>query len=73
MKDEIKSMQDNDIWDLVKSPKGMKPIGCKWLFKIKKILRKEDIYYKEIFSLISSKDSFRIIMTLVAHFDLEIH
>ncbi|RDY14606.1 hypothetical protein CR513_00304, partial [Mucuna pruriens] len=36
MKDEMKSMQDNDIWDLVELPEGVKPIGCKWIFKTKK-------------------------------------
>ena len=35
--------------------------------------QKEGIDYKETFSLVSSKDSFRIIMALVAHFDLELH
>ncbi|RDX89199.1 hypothetical protein CR513_29107, partial [Mucuna pruriens] len=86
MKDEMKSMQDNDIWDLVELPKGVKPIGCKWIFKSKKnskgnierykarlvdkdFTQKEGINYKEIFSPISSKDSFRIIMTLLTHFD----
>ena len=34
--------------------------------------QKERIDYKETFSLVSKKDSFRIIMTLVAHFDLEL-
>jgi hypothetical protein len=33
MKDEMKSMADNDVWDLVKLPEGKKPIGCKWIFK----------------------------------------
>ncbi|RDY13434.1 hypothetical protein CR513_01654, partial [Mucuna pruriens] len=36
MKDELKSMQDNDVWDLVELPEGVKPIGCKWIFKTKK-------------------------------------
>nr|KYP31158.1 Retrovirus-related Pol polyprotein from transposon TNT 1-94 [Cajanus cajan] len=36
MKDEMKSMQDNDVWDLVELPKGVKPIGCKWIFKTKR-------------------------------------
>ena len=31
------------------------------------------IDYKETFSLVSSKDSFRIIMALVSYFDLELH
>ncbi|RDY06522.1 hypothetical protein CR513_09476, partial [Mucuna pruriens] len=90
MKDELKSIQDNDIWDLIELPEGVKPIRCKWIFKTKKdskgnierykaclvaksFTHKEDINYKEIFSLVSSKDSSRTIMTLVAHFDLELH
>ena len=27
MKDEMKSMKDNGVWDLVELPKGVKPIG----------------------------------------------
>ena len=33
MGEEIKSMRDNDVWDLVELPEGVKPIGCKWIFK----------------------------------------
>ena len=33
MKDEMKSMNDNEFWDLVELPEGVKPIGCKWIFK----------------------------------------
>ena len=36
MNEEIKSMKDNDIWDLVPLPECAKPIGCKWLFKTKR-------------------------------------
>lgn len=35
--------------------------------------QKEGIDFNEIFSLVSTKDSFRIVMALVAHFDLELH
>ena len=35
--------------------------------------QKEGIDYTETFSPVSSKDSFRIIMALVAHYDLELH
>ena len=28
----LKSMKDNGVWDLVQLPKGVKPIGCKWIF-----------------------------------------
>ena len=36
MQEEMKSMKDNGVWDLVEFPKGMKPIGCKWIFKTKR-------------------------------------
>ena len=29
MKDEMKSMNDNEVWDLIELPEGVKPIGCK--------------------------------------------
>ena len=36
MMDEMKSMQDNDVWDLVELLEGVKLIGCIWIFKTKK-------------------------------------
>ncbi|PKI44551.1 hypothetical protein CRG98_035051 [Punica granatum] len=83
-------MANNNVWDLVPLPEGVKPIGCKCIFKTKRdskdnvekyktrliakaFTQMEDIDYKKTFSLVSSKDSFRIIMTLVAHSDLELH
>jgi hypothetical protein len=35
MKSEIESMSENQVWNLVDLPNGVKPIGCKWVFKIK--------------------------------------
>ena len=35
--------------------------------------QKEGINYKETFSLVSTRDFFRIIMAIVAHFDLELY
>ena len=35
--------------------------------------QKEGIYYKETFSPVSSKDSFRILMAVVTHYDWELH
>jgi hypothetical protein len=90
MKDEIKSMSTNEVWDLEKIPKGAKIVGCKWVYKTKYdsqgnidkfkarlvakgYTQREGIDYNETFSPVSCKDSFRIIMALVAHYDLELH
>ena len=35
--------------------------------------QREDIDYNETFSPVSCKDSFRIIMALVVHYNLELH
>ncbi|RVW89978.1 Retrovirus-related Pol polyprotein from transposon TNT 1-94 [Vitis vinifera] len=58
MKDEMKSMKDNGVWDLVELSEGVKSIGCKWIFKTK-----HD----------SKGNIVRVIMTLVTHYDLELH
>ncbi|KAL0533145.1 hypothetical protein IC582_030360 [Cucumis melo] len=90
MKEELKSMNDNEVWDLVELPKESKRVGCKWVFKTKRdsngnierckarlvakgYTQKDGIDYKETFSPVSKKDSLRIIMVLVAHYDLELH
>ena len=36
MDSEIESMYSNKVWDLVAPPKGVKPIGCKWVYKRKR-------------------------------------
>ena len=35
MKEEIKSMKDNDVWNLVPLREGGMSIDCKWIFKTK--------------------------------------
>ena len=35
MKDEMKSMTTNDVWDLEEIPNGAKTVGCKWVYKTK--------------------------------------
>ncbi|KAK0594590.1 hypothetical protein LWI29_005899 [Acer saccharum] len=37
MQSEIESMFDNKVWSLVDLPKGIKPIGCKWVYKRKEV------------------------------------
>ncbi|TYK28868.1 gag/pol protein [Cucumis melo var. makuwa] len=33
---EMESMYFNSVWELVDLPKGVKPIGCKWIYKRKR-------------------------------------
>jgi hypothetical protein len=83
MEDEMKLMSSNDVWDLEEISNGAKTVGCKWVYKTKYDSNgniesiKRDLwqkgYYNETFSPVSCKDSFRIIMALVAHCDLELH
>jgi hypothetical protein len=90
MKDEMRSMSVNKVWDLEEISKGGKTVCCKWVYKTKcdcngnierfkaqlvakGFTQREGIDYTKTFSPVSYKDSFRIIMALVAHYDLELH
>jgi Reverse transcriptase (RNA-dependent DNA polymerase) len=44
--EEIKSMYDNKVRDIVHLPEGVKSIGCKWIFKTKKDLEGNVKRYK---------------------------
>jgi hypothetical protein len=35
--DEINALIKNKTWDLVPKPKGVMPITCKWIYKMKRI------------------------------------
>jgi hypothetical protein len=35
MEEEMHVLAENETWDLVDAPKAVKPIGCKWVYKIK--------------------------------------
>ena len=35
MKSEMESMYENQVWNLEELLEGVKPIGCKWIFKRK--------------------------------------
>ncbi|KAK9180368.1 hypothetical protein WN943_029577 [Citrus x changshan-huyou] len=58
MNEEMKSMKNNEVWNLVPLLEGAKPISCRWIFKTKRI---------------SKGNVERIIMALVAHFNLELY
>ena len=44
--DEISSIEKNNTWILVDLPKGVKPIGLKWVVKIKRNADGSIIKYK---------------------------
>ena len=46
MKSDMDSMYMNQVWTLVDPPKGIKPIGCKWVFKKKTDMEGNAITYK---------------------------
>ena len=35
MEEEMCALAENETWDLVDAPKGVKPIGCMWVYKVK--------------------------------------
>ena len=35
MKDELNSMANNQVWDLVELLEGFRAVGCKWVYKTK--------------------------------------
>ena len=36
MKEQLESMDDNQVWDLVELPESSKQVGCKWVFMTKR-------------------------------------
>ena len=38
MEVDLESMYSNQVWELVETPKGIKLIGCKWVYKKKRIV-----------------------------------
>ena len=36
MKEEIDALEWNQTWDLVSKPRDVKPISCRWVYKIKR-------------------------------------
>ena len=35
MNKEISALQENQTWEVVSLPANKKPIGCKWVYKVK--------------------------------------
>ena len=81
-------MYSNQVWLLVDPPNGVKPIGCKWVYKRKRGIdgkvafkawlvakgytQKEGFDYEETFSPVAMIKSIRILLSIVVHMDYEI-
>jgi hypothetical protein len=79
-------LHKNETWDLVKLPSGRNLVGRKWVFKkmiravqVKKLKARllakgysqfEGVDFGEIFSPVGKLTSIRVLMYLVATFDL---
>ena len=46
MNSEMDSMSENKVWTLSDAPEGVKPIGCKWVFKKKIDMEGKVVTYK---------------------------
>ena len=87
MRSEMESMYTNQVWTLVDPPEGVKPIGCKWIFKRKtdmdrliykgRLVAKgfkqiHGIDYDETFSPVAMFKSIRIMLAIATYHDYEI-
>ncbi|KAI4312237.1 hypothetical protein MLD38_037072 [Melastoma candidum] len=46
MEKELESIEKNNTWTLTELPSGHKPIGLKWVFKLKKDSDGKDVKHK---------------------------
>jgi hypothetical protein len=46
MVDELKAIKENGTWELVPCPAGHRPIGLKWVFKVKRDEHGEIVRHK---------------------------
>ena len=85
MIDEIKSLENRDIWELTDLPKGRTPIKCRWVFDVKSDGRKKarlvvkgfsqrpGTDYGETFSPVARYESIRMLlaMSVLEKWDIE--
>ncbi|KAH9793687.1 hypothetical protein KPL71_004622 [Citrus sinensis] len=90
MEEEMKSLNQNQTWELVKLPKRKRAISNKWVYTKKQgspnqstprykarlvakdFAQNEGIDYNEVFSPVVKYTSIRILLALVAEYELEL-
>ena len=83
--DEIDSLLSNGTWVLVDPPPNSKPIGCKWIFRIKDgnlfkarlvvkgFWQKEGVDYFDTYAPVARITSIRLLFALASIYNLCIH
>ena len=46
MEEEIQTMHDRKVWTLIKLPEGKQPLGCRWVYTVKRTETGEIARYK---------------------------
>ena len=88
MEEKLESINSNQVWELVEAPEEIKPIGCKWVYKMKmgvngkvktfkarlvvKGYSKKPDFDYEETSQVAMLKSIRILLSIAAHLDYEI-
>ncbi|WVZ63555.1 hypothetical protein U9M48_013178 [Paspalum notatum var. saurae] len=84
MRFELKSMADNQVWNLVEPLDQVRPIKCKWVFKKKidadgnaQLVAKgfrqiQGVDYDETFSPVAMLKSIRILIAIATYHDYEV-
>lgn len=83
---EYDSIMSNSTWDLVDLPAGKKPVGVKWVFKVKQVpsvrykarlvalgySQREGVDYFDTYSPVVMLPSIRVLLSIAASMNLEI-
>ena len=57
MLEEMKAIEENETWMLVDPPPGCRPIGLKWVYKVKRDERGAIVKHEEVFLLVEHMKS----------------